>query len=64
MLKLTPKARLYCLQLLLACCLVLPFAQPWRVAAGANGAVTVVTVPISYALQAPTTPLSPRTHQR
>jgi protein TonB len=47
-LKLTPKARLYSLQLLLACCLVLPFAQPWRPPEPVRSAVTAVTVPISY----------------
>ena len=30
-LRLTAPARLHCFQLLLACALVLPFAQPWRV---------------------------------
>ena len=29
-LKLPPRARLHCFQVLLGCCLVIPFAQPWR----------------------------------
>jgi protein TonB len=57
LLKLTPKARLHCLQLLLACCLILPFAQPWHVPAAATDAVTVVTIPISYG---PHTPIAPQ----
>ena len=42
-LKLTPAARLRCLQLVLALCLALPFAQPWR-APQPNGSVTISTV--------------------
>ncbi len=48
LLKLTPKARLHCLQLLLACCLVLPFAEPWRLPPPEKNAVTVYSIPISY----------------
>ena len=56
LLKLTPKARLHCLQLLLACCLALPFAQPWHLPPAAKDAVTVSTFAISYGPRTPAAP--------
>jgi len=40
LLKLTPRARLHCFQVLLACCLIVPFAQPWRVPVVATNVTT------------------------
>lgn len=45
-LKLTAAARLRCFQALLAACLLLPFAQPWRVPV-AKGSVTISSFTIS-----------------
>jgi TonB family protein len=44
LLKLAPRARLHCFQVLLACCLVIPFAQPWRVPAVATNVTTSTRV--------------------
>jgi TonB family protein len=51
LLKLTPKVNLHCLQFLLACCLVLPLAQPWRLPPPEKNAVTAYSIPISYGRQ-------------
>lgn len=45
-LKLTAAARLHCFEVLLACCLVFPFVQPWRTPQ-AKTAVTVSTIMLS-----------------
>ena len=51
-LKLTPKARLISLQLILAVCLALPFAEHWRTPAPEKTLVTVYSIPIGYGLRA------------
>jgi TonB family protein len=45
-LKMTPAARLYSFQALLACCLAIPFLQPWRLP-DAKSAVTTSTLILS-----------------
>ncbi len=47
-LRLTPAARLYSFQALLACCLAIPFLQPWQFPA-ANSLVTTSTILLSTA---------------
>lgn len=54
-LKLTAPARLHCFQLLLACLIALPFAQPWRIPLG-KSAVTVSTVMLSEGAPAAASP--------